>query len=144
PCSGPNPTKREHMRCMAVLKRRFRAAALVNRPPQGSEWFVDNKSKVFLVPAQEGPGRQFYFLVPSEELRKKGELLFAGQKVNETYEGKLFVFAGGCQPQPYAASGPITNNSNTVTLIGMAPQVDPKSCRILGKQEKTLIFYHPD
>jgi len=123
------------------------AAALVNRPPQGSEWFVD-KSKVFLVPAQEGPGRQFYFLVPSEELAKQGVqqgvLLFDGQKVNETYEGKLFVFAGGCQPQPYAASGPITNNSNTVTLIGMAPQVDPKSCRILGKQEKTLIFYHPD
>ena len=45
--------------------------------------------------------------------------------------------------QPYAASGPITNNSNRVTLTGVAPLIDPKSCRILGEQEKTLIFDHP-
>jgi hypothetical protein len=118
----------------------------VNRPPQGSEWFVD-KSKVFLAPAQEGPGRQFYFLEPSEELAKqgaqRGALLFDGRRVNETYEGKLFVFARGCALQPYAASGPITNNDYRVTLTGMAPQIDPKSCRILGEQEKTLIFNHP-
>jgi len=25
----------------------------------------------------------------------------------------------------------------------VAPQIDPKSCRILGEQEKTLIFDHP-
>ena len=123
------------------------STALFNRAPQGSQWFVD-KSKVFLAPAREGPGRQFFFLEPSEELAKQGvylavPLLFDGRNVNETYEGKLFVFAGGCAPQPSAASGPITNNSNRVTLTGMAPQIDPKSCRILGEQEKTLIFDHP-
>ncbi len=122
------------------------STALFNLAPQGSQWFVD-KSKVFLAPAREGPGRQFFFLEPSEELEKqgaqRGTLLFDGRKVNETYEGKLFVFAGGCAPQPYAASGPITNNSNRVTLTGVAPQIDPKSCRILGEQEKTLIFDHP-
>ena len=30
-----------------------------------------------------------------------------------------------------------------MTLTGVAPQIDPKSCRILGEQEKTLIFDHP-
>jgi hypothetical protein len=106
-----------------------------------SEWTVGD-STVYL--KSQGGRRQFYFLEPSAELAKLGAQpcvqLFDGQKVNETYEGKVVVFAGRCgNGHSYDASGPITNSDGTVTLTGMAPQFD-LNCNATGQQQKTLIF----
>jgi|SRR6516162_4298129 len=61
-----------------------------------------------------------------------------GQKVNETYEGKVVVFAGRCgNGHSYDVSGPITNGDGTVTLAGMAPQFD-LNCNATGQQQKHL------
>ena len=115
---------------------------LVRPPPPGrSVWAVD-KSTVYLEPT--GDIRQFFLVEPSVELANQGAqsgaLLFDGRKVNTTYEGKLFVFVGLCGTRDYDASGQITNDDQTVTLVGTAPQIDPKSCLKTGEQEKTLIF----
>lgn len=110
-------------------------------PPGRSVWAVD-KSTVYLEPT--GDRRQFFFVEPSLELvsrgAQSGALLFDGRKVNTSYEGKLFVFAGLCGTREYDASGPITNDNETVTLVGTAPQIDPQSCVKTGEQTKTLVF----
>jgi hypothetical protein len=115
---------------------------LIRPPPPGrSVWAVD-KSSVYLEPT--GDKRQFFFVEPSLELANQGAqsgaLLFDGRTTNATYEGKLFVFAGLCGTREYDASGPITNDSETVTLVGTAPQIDPESCAKTGEQTRTLVF----
>jgi TIR domain len=111
--------------------------------PHGrSHWAVD-KSTVFLEPT--GDKRQFFFVEPSKELAKQGaqpgSLLFDGRKIGAaSYEGKLFVFAGRCGTREYDASGPITNNDETVTLVGKAPRLDPASCLKIDEQDRTLVF----
>lgn len=115
---------------------------LIRPPPPGrSVWAVD-KSTVYLEPT--GDKRQFFLVEPSVELASQGAqsgaLLFDGRKVSGSYEGKLFVFAGLCGTRDYDATGPITNEDETVTLLGMAPQIDPESCAKIGEQKKTLVF----
>jgi hypothetical protein len=68
------------------------------------------------------------------------EMLFDGQKINDTYEGKLLAYAGKrCGTREYDVSGPITNGMTTVTLIGRAPQFD-SDCQKTGEEGRTLIF----
>ena len=110
--------------------------------PGRSEWDVE-KSSVYLEPT--GDKRQFFFVKPSDELgargAKSGSRLFDGRKTdNMSYEGKLFVFAGRCGTREYDASGPITNDDQTVTLSGMAPRIDPDSCLKIDEQARTLVF----
>jgi hypothetical protein len=109
--------------------------------PQGSSLWIVDKSRVYL--RAEGDRRQFFLDGPSAELAsqgaRSGELLFDGQKVNATYKGKLYVFAGRCGTREYDASGPI-NSDDQVTLTGTAPQIDPDSCLKTGEQQKTLVF----
>jgi hypothetical protein len=113
-------------------------------PPQPGQslWVVD-KSTVYLEPT--GDKRQFFLIDPSLELISQGAqsgwLLFDGQKTdNMSYKGKLFVFAGRCGTRHYDASGPITNDDQTVTLVGLAPRIDPVTCLQIDEQERTLVF----
>lgn len=112
-------------------------------PPRGrSHWAVE-KSTVFLEPT--GENRQFFFVKPSKELTAQGaqpgSLLFDGRKTGDaSYEGKLFIFAGRCGTRDYDARGPITNDDQTVTLVGKAPRLDSDSCLKIDEQERTLVF----
>jgi len=113
-------------------------------PPSGRSLWVADNSYVYLEPT--GDKRQFFLIRPSSDLAAQGaqpgSLLFDGRNINEaSYEGKLFLFAGRrCATREYDASGPISNDGQTVTLVGKAPQIDPASCLTTGEQERTLIF----
>jgi len=116
---------------------------MIRPPPQGRSVWAVEKSTVYLEPT--GDKRQFFLVEPSLELTNRGAqsgaLLFDGRKVDTTtYEGKLFVFAGRCGTRDYDASGPITNDGQTVTLTGSSPQIDPESCQRTGEQQETLVF----
>jgi hypothetical protein len=111
-------------------------------PPGTTVWTVD-KSYVYLDTALGK--RQFFLIEPSSDLLARGARpdtpLFIGEKRGESYVGRLFAFPGGrCPPFQYDATGPITNNDETVTLIGKAPQIDPESCVQTGDEERTLVF----
>ncbi len=120
-----------------------RGGVLVVPPPPGrSQWVVD-KTTVYLEPT--GDKRQFFLIEPSLELMRQGaqsgSLLFDGRKIdNGSYEGKLFVFAGRCGMREYDASGPITNDDQTVTLVGLAPRIDPDTCLKIDEEKRTLVF----
>jgi hypothetical protein len=112
-------------------------------PPPGRTHWVVEKSVVFLEPT--GSKRQFFFVDPDSEWTGRGaqpgSLLFDGRKTEaKSYEGKLFVFAGRCGTRDYDASGPITNDDETVTLVGTAPTIDPETCEKTGERERTLVF----
>jgi hypothetical protein len=115
---------------------------LVFTPPPGRGQWVVEKSTVYLEPT--GDKRQFFLIEPSLELTgqdvQSGSLLFDGQKNDTSYEGKLFIFAGRCGTREYDASGPITNDGQTVTLVGAAPLIDPETCLKVGERERTLVF----
>ena len=111
-------------------------------PPGRSQWVVE-KSMVYLEPT--GDKRQFFLIEPSLELTAQGaqpgSLLFDGRKIdNSSYEGKLFVFAGRCGTRDYDVAGRITNDDQTVTLVGMAPRIDLESCLKIDEQERTVVF----
>lgn len=119
---------------------------MVVLPPAGrSIWSVE-KSTVYLVPT--GDRRQFFLVEPSLELgaqgAQAGALLFDGRKIvdaqSKSYEGKVFVFVGRCGTRDYDASGPITNDDETVTLVGKAPHFDAETCVKIDERERTLIF----
>jgi hypothetical protein len=110
-------------------------------PPGRSRWLVE-KSILYL--EATGDRRQFYFITPDSDWTvlgvQPGALLFDGRKIGLAYEGTVVVYAGGCPKHGYDASGPITNDSTTVTLIGKVPRIDPRTCVKLGDEERTLVF----
>src|SRR6266545_20510 len=110
-------------------------------PPGRTLWAVDG-SMVYLEPT--GPRRQFFFVEPSSDLAtlgaRPGLLLFSGQRVADDYEGKMIAYAGRCASREYDVFGPVTNNNETVTVLGKAPRIDPDSCMKIGEQERTHVF----
>ena len=126
----------------AEIAKREMGGPLVRPPPPGRSVWTVEKSTVYLEPT--GDKRQFFLVEPGLELANRGAqsgaLLFDGRKVDASYEGKLFVFAGRCGTRDYDASGPITNDGQTVTLTGSPPQIDPESCQRTGEQQETLVF----
>jgi hypothetical protein len=127
----PTPTPTDLQECMDLPH------------PKGTGVWIVDKSCVYL-DTTEGK-RQFFLMKPNSDLLAKGarpgSQLFIGERSGESYKGKLFVFAGGrCQPLQYDATGLISNNDETVTLTGKAPQIDTESCTLTGEQERTLVF----
>jgi hypothetical protein len=115
-------------------------------PPNRSYWLVDN-SVVYQEPS--GGLRKYIFVEPSPELVslgvESGALLFDGQKTDNIYEGKAYIFAGRCGSFPYLVRGVILNAEETSFEVGgKAPVYDTQTCKPTGLRDVKLIFNFKD
>ena len=106
-------------------------------PPNRSYWEVDKSIVYQEATADE---RQLFYVEPSAEMRARGiepgTLMFEGRKAGDTYTGKVYAYAPGCDPVSYEVSGPILDGPK-IELIGKAPRID-RACRKLDVEDARL------
>ena len=94
---------------------------------------------------ESGPGdrRVIWYWNPRSALTnagvRRGVMLFEGRKRGGTVEGTAHIFRNGCGAYPYAVSGPVSNNSERVTMRGQRPVV-AEDCVVTGTRPDTLVF----
>ena len=106
-----------------------------------SSLWNQNGSKLYLLAA--GETRRFYFDVPgpaaAEQGAIPGTLLFDGRKVGSSYEGTAYVFSSKCGAASYQIKGTLSDNSQRIEMVGIAPELDA-SCRVSAFKRDVLIF----
>jgi hypothetical protein len=109
--------------------------------PTPSSFWSHNGSIVSLL--AQGDDRSFYYEEPRAGMvnagAHKGDLLFSGSKVGDTYVGTAYVFSSTCGKTAYRVSGPVGPESTQITMRGQAPLLD-KNCEIAGHRDDELIF----
>jgi TIR domain len=107
-------------------------------PPNRSYWEVDKSIVYQEATADE---RQLFYVEPSAEMRARGiepgTLMFEGRKAGDSYTGKVYAYAPGCDPVSYEVSGPILDGPK-IELIGKAPRID-HACRKLDVEDARLV-----
>jgi hypothetical protein len=117
-------------------------------PPAGASiWIADDGSKVYL--AAKGQEREFIFHEPTQQMKdlgaRPGDLLFEGTRVDDWYEGRAWLYTGGCgtgeRRAPYDVKGPVLMPGNVVVeLNGQVPIIDPATCRQKRSIDGKLLF----
>jgi hypothetical protein len=91
-----------------------------------------------------GDDRIFAYVAPRAglgDLVKKGTVLFAGRKSENTYKGKAKVFSGKCPTLEYEVEGPVQDGGRTVILRGKRPIPDPAAnCQQTRTIDDVLVF----
>jgi hypothetical protein len=92
----------------------------------------------------DGISRQFKYYQPRDGLEKagitKGTLLFAGEKTGNSYTGVAYTFTARCGRFSFNVSGPISDDSTSVTMTGEKPKIDLQTCTVIGHEPETLVF----
>jgi hypothetical protein len=105
----------------------------------GSMWNMDGSSVVLKA---SGKGRQFYYCRPGgsagTEGAVAGNLLFAGQRLGDSYSGTAYVNAGRCGRFPYSVSGDVFDEQRGVKLSGSRPVIDPNTCKEITRRPSQL------
>jgi tetratricopeptide (TPR) repeat protein/uncharacterized protein YgiM (DUF1202 family) len=109
--------------------------------PFGPTRWNHNGSTMKLV--AKGTRRRFYYERPRKGIRasgvRRGTLLFDGVREGFTYSGTARIFNSRCGTKTYAVSGSVSDDEETVTLLGRAPIVD-SSCNLAGYRDDYLYF----
>lgn len=109
--------------------------------PFGPTRWNHNGSTMKLV--AKGTRRRFYYERPRKGIRasgvRRGTLLFDGVREGFTYSGTARIFNSRCGTKTYAVSGSVSDDEESVTLLGRAPVVD-SSCNLTGYRDDYLYF----
>ncbi len=107
----------------------------------GRSYWSHNGSTVYLV--AKGAARELYYDKPRPGMlaagAHPGSLLFRGTYAHGGFAGTAFIFNKHCGTLPYEVSGPVTNNSELITMHGEAPSADA-NCNITKHVSDTLEF----
>ncbi len=101
-----------------------------------------NNSLMYLV--ADGAVRRFRYENPRREISdrgvRQGTLLFDGVKQGNYYVGQARRFRAGCPAISYPVSGPISDDSRTVTLYGKFRRLD-EYCRQVGDLVDDVLMF---
>lgn len=93
----------------------------------------------------DGSTRRFVYREPKAVLQKRGvkrgTVLFEGKRAGPEYSGTSRLFRGpACGEFVYKVAGLVAPDQKSVTLEGMAPVVDNKTCKVTGTEPDKLVF----
>jgi hypothetical protein len=126
-----------------VLARASAAPNAAIPQPQGtpSSYWTHNGSTVYLV--ADGELRRFYYHKPRLAMLaigvKPDNLVFAGRKDGNQYEGTAYTYSRRCGAFPYPASGTVEDGSTRVVVSGQVPQLTV-TCQVAGHRVESLVF----
>jgi hypothetical protein len=113
----------------------------MTRDGSDTEW-NHNNSRMSL--QMVGDRRIFTYLVPRRRMQqagwRSGDTLFEGQVIGDRWEGKAWVNSLNCGPLSYAVSGEMAADGQTVKMRGTVDRRDPKTCKVIGQLDDTLVF----
>jgi hypothetical protein len=74
---------------------------------------------------------------------RPGDLLFEGRRVGDTYEGRAYLYTGGCGTADrritYEVKGSVIQDL-TVEWSGQVPVIDPAACKQARAIDDQLLF----
>ncbi len=127
-------------RVVTTSDRKAKPAEVAPSGAEGRSW-LHNGSIMRL--ETSGSERRFFYEAPRVGIRKvgakPGTLLFKGLLKGSAYSGTAYVFAAGCNPQPYAVEGRVSDGGRRVVMTGKAPRLSA-ACEVTGSRDDTLVF----
>jgi S1-C subfamily serine protease/peptidoglycan hydrolase-like protein with peptidoglycan-binding domain len=119
-----------------------RAVPQVLPPRQTSSLWSHNGSVLEL--QADGSKRVFRYKGPRPGMRDQGveagTILFAGQRIGDSYSGTAFIFSQRCGAKSYTVSGQISDDQRRFTLVGEAPTGLDGTCTATGTRTDRLDF----